>query len=194
MKNLKQAEKLFFTLQTPFGHNAAMREADIQRIAAALNAAEEVGKCLRIDAEIEKILADDTPVDPNSPDVLVAELGITQGRNTMLAKALQSSIDIMNAYKRMGYGDDVYMDTLCQAIRDSERALILHRSPISDGDSSLTPASDIAALREENENFRRSLAMIANTPAWGAPDKWETTPAEVRQLARNAIAKTGSQS
>lgn len=79
---------------------------------------------------------------------------------------------------------------------DGERAMIEDaiNGFLSENEISPVPASDIAALREENENFRRSLAMIANTPAWGAPDKWETTPAEVRQLARNAIAKTGSQS
>lgn len=34
-----------------------------------------------------------------------------------------------------------------------------------------------------------ALQRIEATPAWGAPDRWETTPAEVRQLAREAIAK-----
>ncbi len=32
------------------------------------------------------------------------------------------------------------------------------------------------------------LQKIADAPAWGYPDKWETTPAEVRQMARDAIA------
>lgn len=34
-----------------------------------------------------------------------------------------------------------------------------------------------------------ALRRIADAPAWGAPERWETTPAEVRQLARAAIAK-----
>lgn len=34
-----------------------------------------------------------------------------------------------------------------------------------------------------------ALRLIADAPAWGAPERWETTPAEVRQLARAAIAK-----
>jgi hypothetical protein len=40
------------------------------------------------------------------------------------------------------------------------------------------------------------MEQIANVPAWGAPDRWETTPAEVRQLARsvlNQIAKGDGQ-
>lgn len=34
-----------------------------------------------------------------------------------------------------------------------------------------------------------ALKRIEAAPAWGAPDRWETTPAEVRELAREAIAK-----
>jgi hypothetical protein len=40
------------------------------------------------------------------------------------------------------------------------------------------------------------MEQIANAPAWGVPDRWETTPAEVRQLARsvlNQIAKGDGQ-
>lgn len=33
-----------------------------------------------------------------------------------------------------------------------------------------------------------ALRRIADAPAWGAPDRWETTPDEVRQLARKAIS------
>lgn len=40
------------------------------------------------------------------------------------------------------------------------------------------------------ERMRDALEKIANSPAWGAPDKWETTPAEVRQLARAALERT----
>lgn len=41
-------------------------------------------------------------------------------------------------------------------------------------------AAEIAALRE-------ALKEIADAPAWGYPDRWENTPAEVRQLARKAL-------
>ncbi len=34
---------------------------------------------------------------------------------------------------------------------------------------------------------REALEKIERAPAWGAPDRWETTPAEVRQLARDAL-------
>ena len=76
---------------------------------------------------------------PDAVNVLTAKLGIAMGRNEMLAKALQASVDIMKSYRYMGYGDEVYMDTLCQAIRDGERALDLHREkPI--------PAPNVLAL------------------------------------------------
>lgn len=38
-----------------------------------------------------------------------------------------------------------------------------------------------------------ALQRIANAPAWGAPDRWEATPSEVRQLARAAAAKATGQ-
>ena len=34
-----------------------------------------------------------------------------------------------------------------------------------------------------------ALEKIEKAPAWGAPERWETTPAEVRQIARAAILK-----
>lgn len=37
-----------------------------------------------------------------------------------------------------------------------------------------------------------ALRKIADTPAWGYPERWETTPAEVRQLARAALASIES--
>lgn len=39
------------------------------------------------------------------------------------------------------------------------------------------------------ETLRDALEKIADAPAWGAPERWETTPAEVRQLARTALGK-----
>jgi hypothetical protein len=75
------------------------------------------------DKLIEKILSDNTPVEPNSTDVLIAKLGITQGQNRMMADALEKSLHIMRSYRRLGYGDDVYMSTLCDAICHAERAI-----------------------------------------------------------------------
>jgi hypothetical protein len=43
------------------------------------------------------------------------------------------------------------------------------------------PIGRIAALEA-------ALRRIADAPAWGAPDRWETTPAEVRQFASAALA------
>jgi hypothetical protein len=45
----------------------------------------------------------------------------------------------------------------------------------------------LATERERAAKMREALEKIEKAPAWGAPDKWETTPAEVRQLARAAI-------
>jgi hypothetical protein len=47
---------------------------------------------------------------------------------------------------------------------------------------------DKAEAAEAREKaLREALEKIANAPAWGAPDRWETTPSDVRQLARAAL-------
>lgn len=43
------------------------------------------------------------------------------------------------------------------------------------------------ALETQIAAARKALKSIADAPAWGFPEKWETTPAEVRQLARAAL-------
>lgn len=43
------------------------------------------------------------------------------------------------------------------------------------------------ALEAEVKRLREALETIEKAPAWGYPEKWETTPAEVRQLARKAL-------
>jgi hypothetical protein len=47
------------------------------------------------------------------------------------------------------------------------------------------------AAGEEIARLRMALELIASAPAWGAPERWETTPAEVRQLARAALSADG---
>jgi hypothetical protein len=37
--------------------------------------------------------------------------------------------------------------------------------------------------------IKAGIQKIADAPAWGAPDRWEQTPTEVRQLARRLLAK-----
>ncbi len=44
----------------------------------------------------------------------------------------------------------------------------------------------LALALRVNQRMHDALDKIERTPAWGYPDKWETTPAEVRQLARSA--------
>ena len=42
---------------------------------------------------------------------------------------------------------------------------------------------------DEIERLREALRTIANTPAWGYPDKWEDTPTELRHFARAALGE-----
>ena len=51
----------------------------------------------------------------------------------------------------------------------------------------LTDVPLLLDAADEIERLREALQRIADAPAWGAPDRWETTPAEVRQLARAAL-------
>lgn len=46
----------------------------------------------------------------------------------------------------------------------------------------------LAVSRARCAVLLETLRRIAGAPAWGAPERWETTPAEVRQLARQAIS------
>ena len=46
---------------------------------------------------------------------------------------------------------------------------------------------NLAAKDVSIERLREALEKIEKAPAWGAPDRWETTPAEVRQIARAAL-------
>jgi hypothetical protein len=48
------------------------------------------------------------------------------------------------------------------------------------------PQVDADALIRE---LVAALGEIEAAPAWGAPDRWEPTPFEVRQLARDILAK-----
>lgn len=47
----------------------------------------------------------------------------------------------------------------------------------------LTAASAEAAF----DIMKAALQRIAKAPAWGAPERWETTPFEVRELARETL-------
>lgn len=63
--------------------------------------------------------------------------------------------------------------------------------------STVCDATAVAWVEKEADAhlFAASLDMLAaleaieRAPAWGAPERWEVTPAEVRQLSRAAIAK-----
>jgi hypothetical protein len=45
----------------------------------------------------------------------------------------------------------------------------------------------VLALIAYARRLEEALKRIEAAPAWGAPERWETTPAEVRQLARTAL-------
>lgn len=60
----------------------------------------------------------------------------------------------------------------------------------------LTPDCDVRQISDNCveaadaiEALVEALELIERTPAWGAPERWEATPAEVRMLARTALAK-----
>lgn len=46
---------------------------------------------------------------------------------------------------------------------------------------------ELLEARAEIERLREALRTIADTPAWGYPDKWEDTPTELRHFARAAL-------
>lgn len=59
-----------------------------------------------------------------------------------------------------------------------------------------TLAAHVATLTAKLEAERAKVAVadetlhaIAAAPAWGAPERWEPTPSEVRALARQTLAK-----
>jgi hypothetical protein len=45
----------------------------------------------------------------------------------------------------------------------------------------------VTVNRARFERMADALRKIEAAPAWGAPERWETTPAEVRHLAREAL-------
>lgn len=47
-------------------------------------------------------------------------------------------------------------------------------------------AAALDQLLNERDDCVAVLKRIAHAPAWGAPERWENTPAEVRLLARGA--------
>ena len=49
-------------------------------------------------------------------------------------------------------------------------------------------AAELAKWKALAETLAGALEEIERAPAWGYPDKWETTPAQVRVLARQALA------
>lgn len=48
-------------------------------------------------------------------------------------------------------------------------------------------AAELAKWKALAETLAGALEEIERAPAWGYPDKWETTPAQVRILARDAL-------
>jgi hypothetical protein len=57
-------------------------------------------------------------------EVFRRERDVAEDRASKLAKALAISLHVMRSYKAMGYGDEVHMSALCDAIRLGEDAYI----------------------------------------------------------------------
>lgn len=64
------------------------------------------------------------------------------------------------------------------------------QSECPEGTPAYVRADLVEALEAENQRLREALHKIEAAPAWGYPDRWETTPTEVRQLARAALRST----
>jgi len=48
-------------------------------------------------------------------------------------------------------------------------------------------AATLTRMEAEVGRLRAALEKIEKAPAWGAPDFWQVTPSDVRQLARAAL-------
>jgi len=69
--------------------------------------------------------------------------------------------------------------------------LNLDRAAMAVENMQLKEARDTAERRLAEA--REALQQIEAAPAWGYPERWETTPAEVRQLARHTLTQIGTQ-
>jgi hypothetical protein len=58
---------------------------------------------------------------------------------------------------------------------------------LKNGEALLAVTAERDAAIRQRDQAVEALDKIEATPAWGAPERWETTPAEVRQLARTTL-------
>lgn len=66
------------------------------------------------------------------------------------------------------------------AFQALDNAALTEAAPAMEGDLVPVPRSSLLEIED-------ALRRIEAAPAWGHPDKWETTPAEVRHLARDRL-------
>lgn len=65
---------------------------------------------------------------------------------------------------------------------------MVSRTLDGDNETALTEAANrLTRLEAEVGRLRAALEKIEKAPAWGAPDFWQVTPSDVRQLARAAL-------
>jgi len=63
------------------------------------------------------------------------------------------------------------------------------RKHLDDRDASIVIlGNEVTSLTARVKELEAVLRQIADAPAWGAPNRWEPTPFEVRQLAREALS------
>lgn len=99
---MRKAENIFDRLKTPFEGISGLREAAVHEIASYLYAAHITGR--------------------NHEKSVVLESNrkqIDEDIERLLGVVMQAQ-SIMVSYKKMGYGDEVYMSDLCKAIDASD--------------------------------------------------------------------------
>jgi chromosome segregation ATPase len=85
---------------------------------------------------------------------------------------------------------------LCKSIDMRKRAESAERKLQQRADELNVLQGSIAAYQAGELERKLVMAVeamkhIANVPAWGAPDKWESTPSELRQFASKAAKEAG---
>lgn len=87
-----------------------------------------------------------------------------------------------------------------QALLEGQRQLDMHGEMVGVSRQALEEVLDyLPALTAERDRLagevaamREALQKIEATPAWGHPERFDVTPAEVRQLARAALTNGGN--
>lgn len=77
------------------------------------------------DEEILQIVLNDKPYPDTKEMADKVRLAIANAQITILLRASKKALKIMNAYKRSGYGDDVFMSALSEAHKELNQACLI---------------------------------------------------------------------